>query len=47
MDGTEERIRNITEEMRVEIKAKNIKKESDLVLEQAYFKLLKRKVEEL
>lgn len=47
MDRTEEKMKNINEEMRVELKAKNIKKESDLVLEQAYFILLKRKVEEL
>ena len=47
MDRTEEKIRNISEEMRVELKAKKIKKDSDIALEQAYFLLLKKKVENL
>lgn len=47
MDKTEEKIRNINEEMRVELKAKKIKMDSDLVLEQAYFQLIKKRVENL
>jgi len=47
MERTEVKIEKINEEMRIERKAKKIKAESDMVLEQAYFQLLKRKVENL
>lgn len=47
MDKTEEKLDIINEEMRIELKAKKMKMDSDLVLEQAYFQMLKKRVENL